>query len=115
MAGIGDILFNMMGPDPEQALGQWSDAQQAGTVRIWDGEKESLGEPIEELDDNDQPLPRTTPARGGTGSFKPRHGPGARSGETGASGRGVKPRARPSCARDGRRSCVAAPSMTPVV
>ena len=29
MAGIGDLLFNLFQPDPEQALGQWSDAQQA--------------------------------------------------------------------------------------
>jgi hypothetical protein len=29
MAGIGDTLFNLFQPDPEQALGQWSDAQQA--------------------------------------------------------------------------------------
>jgi hypothetical protein len=29
MAGIGDVLFNLFQPDPEQALGQWSDAQQA--------------------------------------------------------------------------------------
>ena len=28
MAGIGDSLFNLFQPDPEQAIGQWSDEQQ---------------------------------------------------------------------------------------
>ena len=46
MAGIGDLLFNMWQPDPEQAIGQWSDAQQAQNRR-------AIG-----LDANGNPIPQ---------------------------------------------------------
>jgi hypothetical protein len=54
MAGIGDLLFNLFQPDPEQALGQWSDAQQAAS-------RGAIG-----LDANGNPLPPppAAPAQG---------------------------------------------------
>ena len=45
MAGIGDSLFNLFQPDPEQAIGQWSDEQQRKN-------RAAIG-----LDANGNPLP----------------------------------------------------------
>jgi hypothetical protein len=45
MPGIGDLPFNMFQPDPEQAIGQWSDQQQAQN-------RGAIG-----LDANGNPLP----------------------------------------------------------
>ena len=64
MAGIGDTLFNLFQPDPEQALGQWSDAQQAQN-------RGAIG-----LDVNGNPLP--PPSAPSAGHARPRRRPGIR-------------------------------------